>query len=160
MIKAYKFEKQHTFLYTFFMGVRELAPGDIESLVALTSGLSGEFFTGENFLSCIESESLKALVYDEGEILGFLVFTYGGYQSELIQIAVAPDARRKGVGKALFSSMLSLISGGGESLFLEVRESNTAARAFYEDLLMRPVGKRPGFYRDPTEDALIYERKL
>jgi ribosomal-protein-alanine N-acetyltransferase len=48
----------------------------------------------------------------------------------------------------------------GEAIFLEVRESNAAARAFYEKLGFEQMGRRKGYYADGLEDAIIYRRML
>ena len=53
-----------------------------------------------------------------------------------------------------------LTARGAEEVFLEVRESNTAAQALYLGAGFRPVGQRSGYYRNPREDALVLRSPL
>jgi [ribosomal protein S18]-alanine N-acetyltransferase len=74
---------------------------------------------------------------------------------------VAPSARRIGVGKRLLERLLD---GAREthstSVFLEVRESNVAARTLYEKLGFRETGRRKSYYASPLEDAVLYSLAL
>ncbi|MBQ3275716.1 MAG: GNAT family N-acetyltransferase, partial [Oscillospiraceae bacterium] len=71
-------------------------------------------------------------------------------------LAVAEDARRRGVGRALTEAMLeSARDRGLRFLTLEVRESNAPARALYEKTGFRPAGVRKNYYERPREDGVI-----
>ena len=75
--------------------------------------------------------------------------------------AVAPDMRGRGIGRALLDAMLrDAESRGTAQLYLEVRESNQAARQLYATRGFEEVGRRKRYYRSPTEDALILRRTL
>lgn len=81
-------------------------------------------------------------------------------EAELLRIAVAPSARRSGLGRALLrASEAGLGAVGIHQLHLEVRASNAAARSLYESEGWRPVGARPRYYRD-GEDAVLYSKSL
>jgi [ribosomal protein S18]-alanine N-acetyltransferase len=71
---------------------------------------------------------------------------------ELLNMAVAVESRHRGVGRALLEKLLSTAAG---SVFLEVRESNSGARKFYESMGFSEIGKRPGYYRYPSETAVV-----
>ena len=89
------------------------------------------------------------------------VVAYGGMltvldEGQITNIAVHPDARRQGIGRALLTEMLRLARERGLSeISLEVRASNEAAIALYERMGFAVAGRRRHFYRDPTEDALV-----
>jgi ribosomal-protein-alanine acetyltransferase len=99
---------------------------------------------------------------DRGEtLLGFLVARRVVSEWELENIAVAPEVRRKGCGQRLLDALLShAAETNGDSVFLEVRESNAAARALYHRAGFRQAGQRKSYYTNPTEDAILYARNL
>lgn len=81
-------------------------------------------------------------------------------EAELLRIAVAPSARRSGLGRALLrASEAGLGAAGIRHLYLEVRVSNAAARALYEAEGWRSAGTRPRYYRD-GEDAVLYGKGI
>lgn len=82
-------------------------------------------------------------------------------ESEIINIAVAPEHRRNGAGELIMKRLLSEAAArNAEIVYLEVRETNTAARRLYEKLGFKVIGKRKNYYRKPTEDALLMARSL
>jgi ribosomal-protein-alanine acetyltransferase len=88
-----------------------------------------------------------------GEIAGFMVSrNVGPDEAEVLNLAVAPEARRSGVGTALIETLETL------DVFLEVREANTTAQALYRKLGFRVVGRRDDYYDDPREAALVMRR--
>ena len=72
-------------------------------------------------------------------------------ESDLLTLAVDPRARRQGIASALLRELLCERPG---QIFLEVRSSNTAARQLYQRLGFEVVGRRPGYYAQPPEDAI------
>lgn len=94
----------------------------------------------------------------EGDaVLGYVGMHHLVDEGFITNVAVSPDARRRGVAKALLADLAAY--GAAHSLYritLEVRVSNAAAIALYEGAGYVRDGVRPGFYRDPTEDAAIY----
>jgi [ribosomal protein S18]-alanine N-acetyltransferase len=94
-------------------------------------------------------------------ILGFLVASHVAPEWELENIAVASSARRKGIGKRLLSALLAAArETNSDSVFLEVRESNAAARTLYEKAGFEQTGRRKSYYSDPVEDAVLYRMTL
>ena len=74
----------------------------------------------------------------------------------MMNLAVAQAYRRQGIGQALVKELVKRLSAGDvHCLSLEVRSSNQAAQALYAKLGFFQAGRRPGYYRHPTEDALI-----
>jgi ribosomal-protein-alanine N-acetyltransferase len=94
------------------------------------------------------------LVACEGiRLIGFLVgHTLGPGESEILNLAVAPEYRRRGVARELLRHFLSSHSG---EIFLEVRASNMAARLFYKSLDFEEVSTRSEYYREPLESAIV-----
>lgn len=93
----------------------------------------------------------------EGEpVAGYVVAWFAADEGEVANLAVRPGLRQRGFGVALLDSVLAEATRRGTgSLFLEVRESNTAARKLYASRNFEEVGRRRRYYRSPEEDALI-----
>jgi ribosomal-protein-alanine acetyltransferase len=95
------------------------------------------------------------------DIVGFVVGHRGIDEGEILNLAVLSRFRRQGFGKALVQQLLQIFGREGVvKAFLEVRQSNVAAGAFYRRLGFRQVGERPAYYRNPTESALILAIRL
>ena len=94
-------------------------------------------------------------------MLGFLVALHLAPEWELENIVVAPSARRRGVGKQLMDALSSAARRTNSgSVFLEVRESNAAARTLYEKAGFEQAGRRKSYYTNPMEDAVLYRLSL
>ena len=94
-------------------------------------------------------------------ILGFAVARLLPPQAELETIAVAPESQRQGLGRQIFHALAAeLKAAGARELLLEVRASNRPALAFYRSLGFVQTGLRPGYYADPTEDAVLMGLQL
>lgn len=96
-----------------------------------------------------------------GRVVGYVFCREIAGESELLNIAVEPEARRGGLGRELLTAALTWAeSRGARETFLEVRESNRGAITLYEGAGFRAVGRRPGYYQAPAEDAILYRRPV
>jgi [ribosomal protein S18]-alanine N-acetyltransferase len=90
-------------------------------------------------------------------VLGFIVVGNVGAEWELENIAVAANARRRGLAARLMNEFMDVARGrGADNIFLEVRESNHAARALYNKWAFVETGRRKNYYSEPVEDAVVY----
>lgn len=81
--------------------------------------------------------------------------------ADMMNLAVAPQYRRKGIGEELVKQLIDrLLKNDVSCLTLEVRVSNTPAVALYEKLGFVEVGCRPNYYHNPREDALILRKEF
>ena len=104
--------------------------------------------------------SLWLVCEDEGTVCGYVGSQTVLGETDMMNIAVAPEYRRRGIGEMLITQLLKKISReGSRSLSLEVRCSNLAAISLYEKLGFQQVGRRPGYYIHPKEDALILRKE-
>ena len=98
-----------------------------------------------------------ALIIEKDGIQGFLVARALDKEWEIENMAVSGPARRHGLGTRLLGEFLDRVRvAGAEMVYLEVRESNRAARALYEKWAFVQSGRRKGYYRGPEEDAITY----
>jgi ribosomal-protein-alanine N-acetyltransferase len=88
-------------------------------------------------------------------LIGFALVRTVVQEAELMLCAVAPSERRQGVAQLLVEQALAAAAArGARRLFLEVRESNSAARAFYKQQNFRLIGVRPGYYKSVTGEPV------
>jgi len=108
----------------------------------------------------IRTQAACVLVAESNaRITGFLCARIVAGEWELENVVVEQNSRRRGIASELMRSLIALWDRArGTALLLEVRESNSAARALYASHGLREVGRRCGYYRGPVEDAILYAR--
>lgn len=101
------------------------------------------------------------MVDEGGRSVGFVIVWTVHDEGSLLAIAVEDDVRRRGIGRLLLDAAeASARSKGVSSFHLEVRAGNLPARAFYRALGYRETGRRPAYYQDTGEDAVLMRRNL
>lgn len=114
----------------------------------------------------IKSELNNPLSYwlvadDNGTIAGYVGSQSVLDSADMMNIAVAPEYRRRGVGRMLINNLISYLREQKViALLLEVRVSNMAAISLYQKFGFQQVGRRPRYYHNPREDALIFRKGL
>ena len=109
---------------------------------------------------CENPLSLWLVAEIDGKVVGYIGSQSVPPEADVLNLAVAPDCRRQGLGRKLLCTLTELLhSRGIETLFLEVRPSNQAALALYSDLGFVQVGRRKNYYHHPKEDALILRKE-
>jgi ribosomal-protein-alanine N-acetyltransferase len=150
--------------------IRHAVREDLPAILRIERASFSDPWTEESFVTAIGLERMHVFVAeapvgdgrDGGSgLAGYVVALVIGPEAEIADIAVAPGWRRRGIGGALLRrSMEELLRAGVQTLYLEVRESNSAARTLYEAHGFRSVGRRRGYYRQPVEDALLLRREI
>jgi len=103
---------------------------------------------------------LWTLLLDE-VLKGYICFWIFANETHLMNIAVHPEWRGKGLGEGLLCKMIEVgISEGAKTAWLEVRPSNLVARSLYEKAGFKEVGFRPRYYKETNEDAIIMSLPL
>ncbi len=148
--------------------VRPMTATDLETVLAIAGSLpAAPQWPRQAYLNTLDPEApLKrlALVAEEppsGRILGFLVASLTPPEAELETIAVAAIAQRRGVGRTLLRHAIGeLRARNVAEVMLEVRASNHSAVGLYAKSDFRETGRRPRYYSDPVEDALLMRMKI
>jgi ribosomal-protein-alanine N-acetyltransferase len=98
---------------------------------------------------------------EDGHLAGAVAWRETAGELEILNLAVGPAWRRRGIGRGLMErAMEGLAARGVGRVFLEVRASNAGAQAFYSQLGFAEAGRRRDYYREPAEDALLLSRTL
>jgi ribosomal-protein-alanine N-acetyltransferase len=102
------------------------------------------------------------VVEEPGErVAGYAICWTVGQESHLLNIAVRPDARNRGIGRTLLRECIRRsVHAGGRRIYLEVRPSNEPAIRMYRRHGFRFVGIRKGYYTDTGEDAIVLSREI
>lgn len=142
--------------------IRPAVLADAPALVAIERRCFGDPWSEASFREALTSVWNFVLVAQAARgVVGYLIGRETGGTGEVLNLAVSPEFRRRGVGEALLSAGLAAFRRSRtEEVFLEVRESNTSARALYARHGFRPVGQRSAYYRNPKEDAVVLRLEL
>lgn len=144
--------------------LRHAALADIERVAELElSCFTSDPWPRQSFESFIDRAGVTFIVAEdpgrEEGIVGYAVLIQVAEEAELLNLAVAGNSRRGGIGSSLLRSLLEVAARDGiTTVYLEVRESNSAARGLYAAHGFVEVGRRRGYYQRPTEDALILQK--
>jgi ribosomal-protein-alanine N-acetyltransferase len=142
------------------ISIRTLGYGDLPQVIAVErrafpTPWSLAMFVLE--LSKPSSVCLAAVDAETGELVGYLVLARYDTVWHLMNIAVDPPAQCRGIARRLLAEMIER-TGSDEQYTLEVRTSNERAIRLYQHFGFRSAGRRPRYYRDTGEDALIMWR--
>ncbi|MBA4358437.1 MAG: ribosomal-protein-alanine N-acetyltransferase [Desulfovibrio sp.] len=142
--------------------VMVLSAADIQGVMDLERMCFRTRWTREQFLLGLERKAFRILgIYERDVLIGYAAFSVMAQEMELMNIAVHPFHRRKGLGARLLAEVLRLCRAAGAAEgFLEVRRSNAGAIDLYEKFGFIQVGTRKNYYPDNKEDALLFRLDL
>ena len=141
---------------------RYATEADVDAIVAIEEASMSCPWNRDNYLEAVNSDHAFIMVaLADDDIAGFAVFYLTPPESELPDIVVAEAYRGQGLGKALLSeSLVALKEKGIDTIYLEVRVSNTPARNLYSHIGFEEIGKRKYFYSNPVEDAICMSLRI
>jgi len=146
------------------MLIRQATLSDLPQLVELADGsATAAHWTEPQYVSALSGAAPRrlVLVLESDRIHGFAVAVELAGEWELENIVIDDAHCGKGLGFMLLKAVLEQVSSHrGERIFLEVRESNLHARGLYEKSGFSISGRRPGYYHNPPEDAILYAKNL
>ena len=104
--------------------------------------------------------ALWLVAEENGTVAGYVGSQTVCGETDMMNVAVTADFRRRGIGEMLVNALVEELKAlESHSLTLEVRASNTPAQSMYEKLGFTEVGRRPRYYQNPKEDALILRKE-
>lgn len=110
------------------------------------------------FSDCVKGGHPCWVLCVDTVITGYGILSMGAGEAHLLNLCIAPDHRGRGLGRHLLGRLLDIARwNGAERVFLEVRPSNPLAKALYESVGFKEIGRRPRYYpaRDGREDAIV-----
>jgi ribosomal-protein-alanine N-acetyltransferase len=136
---------------------------DLDRVIEIAESLKeAPHWPRSSYLAAMDSEAAPpriALLAEDpaaGVIAGFAVASVLLAQAELESIVVAPAFQRRGVARRLFGALATeLATAHAKEIVLETRASNQPALGLYRRLGFVETGRRPRYYRDPVEDAIL-----
>ena len=147
--------------------VRYATAADVPALARLEAACFTHPWTAAQVADEVSGVAPGFVLVLEGRPVGAeRIRAYGSFRLVLdelhvLNVAVAPGHRRRGLARWLLAFAIAKASRMGATRgLLEVRAGNADALALYESLGFRPIGRRPAYYRDPPEDALVLARAL
>jgi ribosomal-protein-alanine N-acetyltransferase len=144
--------------------LRPATEADLAEVTRIEKSSFADPWTEESFrrlLGVAPAIFLVALFPPDEAVAGYVVAFSLAEDGELLNVAVDPKFRGKGLaGQMVDAVLIELGARGVRAAFLEVRESNSAARALYESRGFIEIGRRSNYYRRPVEDALVLRRTL
>ena len=142
---------------------RKMVADDLDRVTALEATLHVSPWTRRNFVDSLDVGYHCWVVEREGGIAGYGIVAVGAEEAHLLNLTIAPEWQRRGIGAELtaFLARIARDYGAGR-IFLEVRPSNGAARALYARAGFVEIGVRRGYYPAPQgrEDAVVMELSL
>src|SRR5262249_392113 len=138
-------------------GPRPVAAADLARIAEIERAIFPDPWSRQSFVETLARTGVRALAVDDGEghLVGYGVCSLAADEGEILNLAVDPASRRRGIGRRLLSAMLSgLVAAGAGRVYLEVRGSNEAAITLYERTGFQRMGVRRAYYRRPKEDAV------
>ena len=143
------------------VAIRSAALNDVPAILALEQQApAAAHWTREQY-NQLMSSGVVLVAVDAGEICGFVCAQAVAGEWEIENVVVAAGFLRRGIADLLMRALIQRARDAAASaLLLEVRESNLAARGLYRKHVFREVGRRPAYYKDPAEDAILYTLRL
>jgi ribosomal-protein-alanine acetyltransferase len=142
--------------------IRPLELRDLDAVLAIQSASpEAARWSRADYERVAQGDFSGWVVASVAGLVGFLVARRAADEVEILNLAIAPETRRLGAATLLLDQALSASkNAGARRAFLEVRDSNIAAILFYERQGFSGSGRRPNYYSDPVEDALVLTRSL
>ena len=139
------------------MEIRRARPDDATGISEMEEAYFSDPWAKKDIFSYICSEDgMSFVATDGGEVIAYVIGKIIPPEGEIYRIAVREARRGRGIGYRLLSYALKTERGRGlESVFLEVREKNTAAIALYSSFGFKEIALRKNYYKNPTDNAKI-----
>ena len=141
--------------------IQEMTAADVADIAALERLCFSAPWSENSIAEELDTGfSLWLVARLDGAFAGYVGAQLVPPEADMMNLAVLPAARRRGIARALVTALIRELAGGGvHSLTLEVRASNGPAKALYGSMGFVRVGCRRGYYLSPKEDGEILRKE-
>lgn len=139
------------------MRLRKMRSSDLPGVMAIERA-NYQFPWGEDiFRDCFRANYSCWVCEEQDAVLGYSILAMGVGEAHVLNICVAPDEQGQGIGRKMLENLIEEARGRAETMFLEVRPSNTVALALYQNMGFNEIGIRKGYYpaENGREDAIM-----
>lgn len=147
------------------MRLRKMRKADLAQILEIEAKNYTFPWSEEIFKDCFSVLSYSCWVCDdlEEKVVGYAILSVAAGEAHILNISVDPQTQGLGVGRKMMEHLIEIAAKKAETMFLEVRPSNTKAQALYESLGFNEIGVRKGYYpaeNNAREDAIMLALEL
>jgi len=137
--------------------LRRMTNNDVARVVEIEAKSYQFPWSDDIFKDCFRARYDCWVCEDQDRVIGYIIVSIAVGEAHVLNICVDPAEQGQGIGRKILENMLELIKGRAETVFLEVRPSNTVAVALYESMGFNEIGVRKGYYpaANGREDAIM-----
>ncbi|MDD1605434.1 MAG: ribosomal protein S18-alanine N-acetyltransferase [Methylococcaceae bacterium] len=144
------------------MRIRTMTHADLTAVMDIELKNYAFPWSEDIFRDCFKAGYRCWVCEAQGKVLGYSLLSLAVGEAHILNISVDPAEQKQGIGRKMMENAIDYARGRAETVFLEVRPSNTAAIALYEDLGFNEIGIRKGYYpaENGREDAIMLALQL
>ncbi len=144
-------------------GFRKMRLDDIDEIIKIERSVYSHPWSASIFSDCMQVGYNCWVYLDQDRLVAYGLISVAANEAHILNLCVMPDSQGKGFGRLMLRKLMQLAEERhGNSIFLEVRESNAVALTLYDNEGFNRIGVRKGYYpgADGREDALVYAKEL
>jgi ribosomal-protein-alanine N-acetyltransferase len=144
------------------MRIRTMTHADIPAVMVIERKNYSFPWEADIFTDCFKAGYNCWVCEAHNKVLGYSLLSVAVGEAHILNVSVDPAEQGQGIGRKMMENAINYARGRAETVFLEVRPSNTAAIALYEDLGFNEIGIRKGYYpaENGREDAIMLALQL
>ena len=144
------------------MRLRKMRGSDLPGVMAIERANYQFPWEEDIFRDCFKANYNCWVCEEQDVVLGYCILSMAVDEAHILNICVAPSEQGQGIGRKMLENLIETARGRAETMFLEVRPSNTVAIALYEKMGFNQIGIRKGYYqaKNGREDAIMLAMQI
>jgi ribosomal-protein-alanine N-acetyltransferase len=139
------------------MRIRRMTYADLVQVMEIEKKNYQFPWTDDLFRDCLKAGYSCWVCEEQGKVLAYSLLSMAFVEAHILNISVDPEEQNQGIGRKMLEHLIDIATGRAETIFLEVRPSNVAAIALYNNMGFNEIGIRKGYYpsENGREDAIM-----